>query len=511
MNDTAQPNLRAWYSEDMMSLKDTYKPTYTFNPGADGPIWQDQSFSLNLFDPELYPMITWGLETMIYNRVKTDRYKEYTDERYSHIIGPQNDLCTRQIDYMNNQTVDNTRLTNFINYFEKSLPSDSPLFAQLSKIANDVFKTSSFTYDKETLTKIVEAKYNREIERWKKGYAFTFYHYRPGDPISYAWNMDNSSSKREGGVSIWKSITNPQIITKWANMFNPWINGLASDIRKDLSQYTYWYSYVYDAYLNTRARNRPFSKSRAMSNLLYHDFRSDYKPYEFKKEYDINNPECTCTYVKQSPSEKFRWTNLIKDPATEIDFDAIFADYIKTVEESTSYMHDVFTKHPFELTEEMFVYRSVFTKKGTFSPELKGFTSTTTNFYSTVYLNDIIMKCNSIYNYDEHDYIIMKITLPVGTKVIPIQLCGLFDEHEILIISQGRLEITDQKTDEYIHNEMPIQLYTCTFKVDTTNELPILHPFVLTDDYRIYGGRRKHSHKTRKSKKSRHSSKKNRK
>jgi hypothetical protein len=486
---------------------------YKFVPTASGPLLTRdgrQPHYLNLFDPELQPLIAWGLEMTIRLRLRDGRITDKTAAMYSYMIGQEKvDICQKQIDHIMGQTFGNKTLNNFIKYFEKYLPSDSPLFVQLSNIATTVFKTATFNYDRDEITRIVNMKYDREVKRWERGYAFSFYSKKYRDPVfGYAW-LDNNKS--ESGVSIWQSDTDPAIITKWKNMFNPWIDGLTNDIRKDLSQCTYWYSLTYDTYLNTRARNRPFSKSRAMSNLLNFDFQSNYQSYGFELEYDINNPECTCTYVKQSPSEKFRWTNLIKDTTTEIDFDAIFADYIKTVEESTDYMHRVLTQHTFELTEEMFVYRSVFTKKGMFGLDLKGFTSTTTHFDSTVVLNDTIMKNNGIYDYDNHDYIIMKITLPVGTKVIPIQLCGLFNEHEILIISQGKLEITEQKTDEFIHNEMPVQLYNCTFKVDTTNELPILHPFVLTDDYMIYGGRRKHDHKTRRSKKSHHSSKKNRK
>jgi hypothetical protein len=436
----------------------------------------------DLFGPERYAMIPDILDM-------TDKvallYKKRGDEikanREKHIESIINLIKTTNID---------EKLNKFNKFIDEHYPADSPIALQLKTFAEPILKNSSIA-DNAAIISYANKFFDRQLDRVYKKYGV----FLPfGKPV--------------GGIHIdpertFKTIISPEVKEKWSSMIVPWLNDMTSDDRRALSQSIFWYSWHYDTYLNAATRNRPYSKPLLITYFLTDDFQGDYHAKDFQFNYGVTNPNCTSNTIINSPGMEFQWNRIIPANTSSIDMEKIIDAYIEMVKRNIKFMFTSFTKHPLELSEPMTVYRSIVIPKGTFNPNILGFTSTSISMDPALKVaNRIIISGAPAISYETHELILMKITLPIGTRVIPIDICGLFVEHEILLVSQGKLHITKQSVDDIIHIHLSIHYYTCDFEI--TADSPTLHEFRLTNEHVFYGGRKKYAmRKSRKLKKSR--------
>jgi hypothetical protein len=157
-------------------------------------------------------------------------------------------------------------------------------------------------------------------------------------------------------------------------------------------------------------------------------------------------------FCREKPLNKSPFKDFVGD--TKINL----SSYVNTIKNITSDMHSVFTdpKLSYVLQNELIVYRALRIRKSVddtidvekdINLEITGTTSTTTE------LEDAQQFAFSLYGesdfYDERKYksIIFEITLPKGTRIIPVNICTIQNENEILVISQGTLKIKRVVTD----------------------------------------------------------------
>jgi hypothetical protein len=384
----------------------------------------------------------------------------------------------------------NKNLIEFNSFVDSHYPNDSQISLQLKTFAESVLKDQQI--NDASLNNYANKYLDRQIERLRKGYAI----FIPGKTL--------------GGLHIniekgFKTIIRPEVKEQWASMILPWLNSMSSNDRHALSQAVYWYSWHYDTYLNAATRNRPYSRLRLLTHFLTDDFAGKHYAKSFQFNYGVKNPNCRNNTIKNSPGMNFQWNSIIPPNAQSVDMEQIFKEYIEMIKESVKVMFTSFTKNPLEISQPMTVYRAIVIPNGTFNASLTGFTSTSFSMDSALKMaNHIISSQVPFVSFITHEMMLMKITLPIGTRVVPSGICGLFTEHEIIVVSQGKLNIRHTSVDPDIYHYMPINYYTCDFEI--TEPIPSLHEFRLTNERIFYGGRKKYAmHKSRKLKKSRKS------
>ena len=435
----------------------------------------------DLFEPERYGMIQNILNmpekvALVYKK----RGDEISAEREMYL--------ENIIKFIKNKNIDKN-LSKFNKFIDEHYPVDSPIALQLKKFAEPILKDSSIA-DDAALIGYANKFLDRQLDRVYKKYGIAI----PG--------------KKVGGIHIdpergFKTFIRPEVKQQWASMIIPWLNDMTSDDRRALSQSIYWYSWHYDTYLNAATRNRPYSKPLLITHFLTDDFQGDYHEKKFQFNYGVENPNCTINIIKNSPGMNFQWERIIPSNIPSINMEQIIDTYIEMIKQNINFMFSAFTKNPLKLSQPMSVFRSIVIPKGAFNPMLLGFTSTSTSIDGALKVaNHIITSGAPAISFTTHELILMKITLPIGTRVIPIDICGLFLEHEILVVSQGKLNITKQSVDDIIHDYLSINYYTCDFEIIADSPTP--HEFTLTNERIFYGGRKKNAMRnSRKLKKSR--------
>ena len=435
----------------------------------------------DLFVPERYALIEKQLNL-------TEKLQTLYQKR-SYELNAEREQFIEKIIKDIKETHINKNLSKFNKFIDEHYSVDSPISIELKKFAEPFLKDYR-TEDDALLNTYANRFLDRQISRLLKGYGIKI------------------SGKSVSGVHIdidrgFKTKIRDEVKQQWSSMILPWINGMTSDDRRALSQAVYWYSWHYDTYLNAATRGRPYSKSRLITHFLTDDFQGDYHKKNFQFNYGVENPNCTSNTIINSPGIDFQWNRIIPTNTPSIDMEQIIDAYIEMIKQHIKIMFTSFTKNPLEISQPMTVYRAIVIPNGSFNLTLTGFTSTSISMDSALKMaKHIITSQAPLVSFMTHELILMKITLPIGTRVVPSDICGLFTEHEIIIVSQGRLHITNQSVDSDIHEHMPIQYFTCDFEI--TSAIPTLHEFTLTNERIFYGGRKKYAiRKSRKLKKSR--------
>ena len=212
-----------------------------------------------------------------------------------------------------------------------------------------------------------------------------------------------------------------------------WFDGLDRKTRLNITKACRWYAYHNDSYLNSAYRNKPFPKSK----LIRH--AEDIENYEYDCLYnEIDNPDCN--RALESPFQKFIGVDRI-----------LLSEYIEKINDSSSFIHEVFTTHYCILTEDITVYRGLCVNKGsTLLTAITGATSVSLNlaqayhFSTSVYTKDEFGN-DMEYDSEIYDSFIIEFKIQAGTRYIPMNVCTLQNEHEIVIIDQGRINVLTEK------------------------------------------------------------------
>lgn len=188
---------------------------------------------------------------------------------------------------------------------------------------------------------------------------------------------------------------------------------------------------------------------------------------------DIDNPECG---LQQSP-----FSSLIDaDMSTKELFYSVIENYIKIVNNNCIFMSTIFNNKlsSINLRNPVVVYRGLKIKKNaSVREELNGYTSVATKIESAY---DIAFG-GGTFNMDIYKVIILEITLGKGVSVLPISLCTIQQENEIVIVSQGKINLSADETrkeklkswfdvinhGKYIRRQfgtkVPIEIIPCNF------------------------------------------------
>ena len=207
-----------------------------------------------------------------------------------------------------------------------------------------------------------------------------------------------------------------------------WYNSQSEKNQKQITKTCRLYAYHFDGYINTIYKETTYpyfllidramfvydiSNNSFFNGVLYNEFDNE----RFCNEKSLENP-----------FEKFNNEKSIK-----------LSELVKTIEKVTLEMHNVFTNKDlsFVLQEPLDVYRGLKLKKDEeILYEVRGITSVASKLDGA--LNFAFSGKDSIYDSRYYKSIILKITLPIGTRIIPMNICTLQNEHEIIIISQGQ-------------------------------------------------------------------------
>jgi len=213
-----------------------------------------------------------------------------------------------------------------------------------------------------------------------------------------------------------------------------------------------WYSYHFDTYINSIYRKKMYPRMKLIrqASLLHdeenHLFWIGPLYTTFKKKL------CNTKLINKSPFDKF----IDKVPI-------LLSEYIREIKRWTIYIDRVFIKSQlyYKLKSPMIVYRGlIIPKNSKLSLYMTGITSVSTNidnaqeFAFTVYENydngDSVL-----YSELKYDSYVIELELPINTLVIPMNICTIQEENELIIISQGICLQTSSITTEQVTNWNP--------------------------------------------------------
>ena len=209
-----------------------------------------------------------------------------------------------------------------------------------------------------------------------------------------------------------------------------WFNSLQKNDQILLTKACRHYAYHFDGYLNSIYKNAKFPYLQLIEHardVYYkenHDVFNEILYNEFKNDY------CNSETLK-SPFKSF-----IEKPIRLSEFVAKIKDVTRDE------IHNIFTdrRFSFVLTEALVVYRGLkIGKNATFIPELKGITSVATIINKSL---DFAFPPSEPFDARVYKSIILQITLPAGTRVIPMNICTIQNEYEVIILTQGTLKLT---------------------------------------------------------------------
>jgi len=229
-----------------------------------------------------------------------------------------------------------------------------------------------------------------------------------------------------------------------------WFQNLSKKDKEKISYVSRLYSYHFDVYINNIYRNKMFPRYQLLSHA--NDIISDNDTHDMWIKYMYTDDDFKNKLCREKPLDKSPFKNFVGD--TKISL----SNYVNTIKNITSTMHSVFTdpKLSYILQNELIVYRALRIRKSVddiidvekdINLEITGTTSTTTELETAQQFAFSLYGESDFYDERKYKSIIFEITLPKGTRIIPVNICTIQNEEEILVISQGTLKINSVKID----------------------------------------------------------------
>lgn len=229
-----------------------------------------------------------------------------------------------------------------------------------------------------------------------------------------------------------------------------WFRGLEPDQQLDLTIACRWYSYHLDTYLNSIYRKKKYPRLKLIRHASSLHYEENHFFWIGSLYTTFENELCNTEIINESPFAKF----IGKLPI-------LLSEFIREIKKRTIYMDRVFIRSNLYYTLEspMTVYRGLNIPKGsTLSLYITGITSVSTDidnaqqFAFTVYETD--SNGDPIaYSESKYDSYVIEMKLPINTLVIPMNICTLQEENELLLISQGICDYdTTSSTIEEVTN-----------------------------------------------------------
>jgi hypothetical protein len=224
-----------------------------------------------------------------------------------------------------------------------------------------------------------------------------------------------------------------------------WFNSFNDDNKLNLTIVCRWYAYHFDTYINSIYRKQIYPRMKLINhaNLLHdeenHSFWTDSLETTFKNNF------CDKEYIEKSPFHMF----IGKSPV-------LLSKFIKQINKLTYVMDKIFIRSGlyYSIKQSIKVYRGLNIPKGnTLLLDIKGLTSLTTNidtaeqFAFTIYGNEDDGE-PILYDERKYDSYIIEFELLENTLVIPMNICTIQDENELILISQGILKQLNVKEEK---------------------------------------------------------------
>jgi surface protein len=239
-----------------------------------------------------------------------------------------------------------------------------------------------------------------------------------------------------------------------------WFNSLDTKIKESLTISCKWYSFRFDGYLNSIYRNTlyPYNKLK-----IHIDTVSRFTQILNSNNLDtpLENKMCNDKAIVQDPFKDYIVRNKIS-----------ISDYVEKVKDVTLYIHNTLKEHFYTLTYSVTVYRGIVVRENdNISLNITGVTSVTLDLKIAIKFLVPVNQTDKCY--------LLEFDLPVGTKIVPMDVCSFYDEKEYLVIDQGVLNILNQKIYSkkvaYNSKELPIVYVNAEFTPN--DELPIYRSF----------------------------------
>lgn len=226
-----------------------------------------------------------------------------------------------------------------------------------------------------------------------------------------------------------------------------WFNAFSDTEKLHLTKACRWYAYHLDTYLNSIYRKKIYPRMKLIRHAkLLHD-EDNHSFWTYSLTNTFKNSFCDKEYIKESPFHMFIGESPI-----------LLSNFIKEIKNLTFYMDYVFIKSNlyYIIQNPIKVYRGLNIPKGTdLSLYITGLTSVSTDidtakqFAFTVYDKEIDGD-PIIYEESKYDSYIIEFELPKETLVIPMNICTIQEENEIILISQGICEILKVKEKKVV-------------------------------------------------------------
>jgi hypothetical protein len=229
-----------------------------------------------------------------------------------------------------------------------------------------------------------------------------------------------------------------------------WFQNLLDENKKILTYVSRIYSYHFDVYLNNIYRRKIFPRKQLLTHA--NELITDPNEHNMWVTYNHTDKEFDNKFCKEYPHEKSPFQMFLGKKKIKL------SEYIETIKNITKHMHEILSNPDFSyvLQNDIVVYRALRLKKKLdekiniekdIITEFIGATSTTTKLESAQQFAFSLYGESEHYDERYNKSIIFELTLPKGTRVIPLNICTIQDEDEILVISQGNMKIDNIEYD----------------------------------------------------------------
>ena len=218
-----------------------------------------------------------------------------------------------------------------------------------------------------------------------------------------------------------------------------WFLKLSHKHKTQLTIACKWYAFHLDSYINSIYRNKPYPRKVLKRHA--------------KELFDIDNHTLWTELFYQTFDNEFCSKELINSPFEMFinRSPILLSEFIEQINKTTYFIHSWFTKVYFTLSKPMTVFKGFhLLREEKLCLDLIGASSVATEINSALQFAFSIHgeddEGNPIF-YDERKYksIVAEITLPIGTLVIPLNICTIQEENELVVITQGTLNTISER------------------------------------------------------------------
>ena len=237
-----------------------------------------------------------------------------------------------------------------------------------------------------------------------------------------------------------------------------WFKALSLGDRLDLTLCCRWYAYHLDGYLNSIYRQLLYPLGRLLRHMENIGDADAHWAWTQEFHESFGNALCRPD-TTNSPFAPF--IGLASVP---------LRDYVAQLRKQTLFMHRTLTNPALSYVTgaPLVVYRGLrLPRESHIWLRVSGVSSVTTDFGKACdFAFSQYGLFPDLYDARHHRSVIFRIELPAGSRLVPVSICSLQEEHELLLVHQGTLVVEES----------------------TRETLPMWNPFIDADGHRSEAG-----------------------